>query len=169
MLKTLLLKIPFKRPLVGVFTVTLCISFLWLSNPVESANAKPKIWTIYFTNLKKQKVVLYVEIARTEKEKRKGLMFRESLPKNMGMIFLYDKPVYLNFWMRNTAIPLSIAFITEDRVISEIYNMKPYDETFIRSTEKAIYAIEANNGWYRKNLVYHGSSISIVKADERTK
>jgi len=157
------------RKWIGVFALTLLFFLLQGSSTVASADSNPKIWTVYFTNLKKEKVVLYVEVARTERQKRKGLMFRERLPKNMGMIFIYDKPSYLNFWMRNTTIPLSIAFIGEDLVVDEIINMKPFDETFIRSTDKAIYAIETNNGWYRKNLVYHGSNITIVKADERKK
>jgi len=169
MFSAILSRTLFHRKPVGAFLFLLLFALFAGASRTDSADSQPQIWTIYFTNLKKEKVALYVEVAHTESEKRKGLMFRESLPKNMGMIFLYDKPSYLNFWMRNTFIPLSIAFVDESRVISEIYNMRPLDETFIRSTEKVVYAIEANNGWFRKNLIYHGSSITIVKADERNK
>jgi hypothetical protein len=126
-----------------------------------------KIWTVYFHSIKGEKIAAYCEVAETEKEKRRGLMFREKLDQDECMIFVYDTPIILSFWMKNTVIPLSISFIDSGLQIIDIYDMKPADETILTSTLPGIYAIEVNKGWYRKNYIFHGSHIQIVKKDMR--
>lgn len=131
--------------------------------------ANAKIWTISMEDLKAEKKQLYCEVAETDQEKRRGLMFRDGLAQDECMIFLYDAPIMLSFWMKNTYIPLSIAFVDEDLRVMEIFDMKPFDENIIRSTTPGIYAIEANRGWFKKNMVYRGSKIHIIKKDLRKK
>jgi hypothetical protein len=131
--------------------------------------AGSKIWTISVENLKGINKQIYCEVAETEQEKRRGLMFRDKLERDECMIFLYDSPIMLSFWMKNTYLPLSIAFVGENLKITDLFDMKPFDENIITSTTPGIYAIEVNRGWFKKNLVYQGSKITIIKQDLRKK
>lgn len=99
------------------------------------------------------------EIANTLKKKATGLMNRKELAENSGMLFIFGVPQHVNFWMHNTYIPLSIAFIDEKGVITEITDMKPLDETIIRSKYKVVYALEANQGWFAKRNIKAGAKI----------
>ena len=139
--------------------------FLITSSQTILAIAKKErvFWLIYFKNVKKKTVVLRCEVARTLKEKSRGLMFRNRLEKDHGMIFVYDRPKIVHFWMRHTKIPLSIAFVNQKEYITEIYPMKPYDEKIISSNMKVLYAIEAEKGWFRKNFIFARSKIRIIK------
>jgi len=128
-----------------------------------------KTWTIVIENLKGEEKQIYCEVAESEQEKRRGLMFRDKLAPDECMIFLYDSPIILSFWMKNTYIPLSIAFVDEKLRLTDIFDMKPHDETVLSSTTPGIYAIETNRGWFKKNLVYSGTKIRIVKNDLRKK
>jgi uncharacterized membrane protein (UPF0127 family) len=74
-------------------------------------------------------VKLRAELADTESKKERGLMFRQSLPENSGMLFIFDPPTQAAFWMKNTRIPLSIAFVDNQGRILETRSMKPFDET----------------------------------------
>lgn len=127
------------------------------------------IWTVYFKNAAGVEVPLYCEVAITEEEKRIGLMHRDYLEENQGMIFVYSKPQILNFWMQHTKIPLTIAFIAEKNYIISLHSMKPFDKTVIESDNPALYAVEANAGWFRKNLVSIHDKVRIVKAKEEKK
>lgn len=100
------------------------------------------------------------EVADTPQTEQIGLMFRTSLPENHGMIFVYAQPQQMSFWMKNTLIPLSIAFIDASGKIVEIYDMKPHDETTIRSKSSAlVYALEMTQGWFQKNNIQPGTKI----------
>jgi len=144
-------------------------SILLMNLDVLWAQTKTKIWTISFENLKKENKQIYCEVAGSEEEKRRGLMFRDKLDNDECMIFLYDTPILLSFWMKNTYIPLSIAFVSKDLQIMEMYDMKAFDENIISSTTPGMYAIEVNRGWFKKNMVYQGSKIKITKLDLRKK
>lgn len=97
---------------------------------------------------------LHVEIARTPQEHARGLMFRQSLPEDCGMLFVFDDDNFRRFWMRNTFIPLSIAFVRSDGTICNILDMEPHDEKGnYWSTERVRFAIEANRGWFARHGV----------------
>ena len=96
---------------------------------------------------------LNVEWARTQEEKIKGLQGRKSLGENEGMIFDYGKEMPLTFWMKNTHIPLSIAFADEKGVIKEITDMDPESLEPHRSKFAARYALEVNRGWFERNHI----------------
>jgi hypothetical protein len=102
---------------------------------------------------------LAVEIADTMDKKMTGLMNRKTLPENSGMLFVYPVELHLDFWMKNTYVPLSIAFIDKTGVITEIVDMKPLDLSIIRSTKPAMYAIEVNQGWFFKHNISPGTKI----------
>ena len=147
-----------------IFYMVLVTASAMMKTDVFSLSPRNKIsyWEIEFTNVKKQKVSLFCELAVTKKEKARGLMFRKRLDKNAGMVFIYSKPRVMHFWMRNTGIPLSIAFVSKEHIITEIYDMKAYDERIVSSSTKVIYAIEANRGWFKKNYIFPRTKIKII-------
>jgi len=100
-----------------------------------------------------------VEVADSNALRRKGLMFRENLPENQGMLFVYPETRRLSFWMKNTRIPLDIAFIAADGEILQIEHMQPFDEVSTRSREPAKFALETNQGWFAKHDVRVGAKV----------
>jgi hypothetical protein len=103
---------------------------------------------------------LKAEVAEDEQSRAMGLMFRDSLSEDRGMLFIFDRPHQVSFWMKNTKVPLSIAFLENDRVISEEKSMRPYDETLIQSrSDKIRYAIEVNAGWFDRHQVKPGAKV----------
>ncbi len=102
---------------------------------------------------------LYIEIADDDSTRELGLMFRKQLHQNSGMLFVFDREQILSFWMKNTRIPLSLAYIKKSGVISQIFDMKPYDERPHMSKEKVLYALEVNRGWFSKNNIRPGYKI----------
>jgi uncharacterized membrane protein (UPF0127 family) len=95
-------------------------------------------------------VAITVEIARTEEERNNGLMHRKRLPDGEGMIFVFDRDEQVSFWMKNTLIPLSIAFIAADGRIMEIRDMYPLDLTSVQSSRSVRYALETPQGWFSR-------------------
>lgn len=107
-------------------------------------------------------VTLSVEIADTWKSRQTGLMFRKSLEKNRGMLFVFNDETVRSFWMKNTYIPLSIAYIDKRGVIKEIHDMKPLDTSvFYPSRNPAKYALEVNRGWFKENNIGVGCKLNI--------
>lgn len=102
---------------------------------------------------------LYIEIADDEETRELGLMFRKELHRDKGILFIFEKEQNLSFWMKNTMIPLSIAYIKENGIISQIFDMQPYDERPHKSKEKVIYALEVNKGWFSENNITTGYRI----------
>ena len=104
--------------------------------------------------------VLHVEVARSSEERFRGLMYRKSLEHNRGMIFVFPEEDELSFWMKNTYLPLSIAFIRTDGEIVDIQAMEPHDETPVVSRGLARYALEVNQGWFAENGVHPGDRVA---------
>jgi uncharacterized membrane protein (UPF0127 family) len=102
-----------------------------------------------------------LEVAETVEDRRKGLMFRESMPADHGMLFVFPEEEELSFWMRNTRIPLDIIFINSAGQVVRVAQMKPYDESSVPSGRPAIYAIELNQGEVEKNGVREGMTLEI--------
>jgi len=106
-------------------------------------------------------VEITVEMARTDEEKAQGLMHRKKLPDGQGMIFIYDRDQQMSFWMKNTVIPLSIAFIASDGRIIEIRDMQPLDLSAVKSSRSVRYALETPQGWFDRAGVKPGDYINI--------
>jgi len=107
-----------------------------------------------------KKISITVEIADNEYERQLGLMYRRDLPYNRGMIFIFEREEILNFWMKNTYIPLDIAYISGRGKIIDIQTMKPLDISVTYPSKlPSRYALEANAGWFRKNNITEGSVI----------
>ena len=84
-----------------------------------------------------------VELAKTETEKEEGLQGIKDLPDDQGMLFVYDEPQTVDFWMKDTLIPLDIIFIDEDQEVISIYQGKPEDETIVEE-DNVKYVLEVN-------------------------
>jgi len=131
---------------------------------VDSHESECKLRTclIKFTNSSGEHIKLKVEVAATEQMRQKGLMYRMSLPENEGMIFIFEKDKSLSFWMKNTYIPLDIAFIDSRGVITDILQMRPLDTSvFYNSSKEVRYAVETNQWWFAKNRITAGSKADI--------
>ncbi|MEF8833189.1 MAG: DUF192 domain-containing protein [Candidatus Thermoplasmatota archaeon] len=117
--------------------------------------------TIAVINSEGEKIELSVEIAETQEEQEQGLMNRDSLCENCGMLFVYEEDVQYSFWMKDTQIPLSIAFISENGTIMEIQQMEPETTDPHEPEEPYRYALEVNQGFFEENHVNAGDVISI--------
>jgi uncharacterized membrane protein (UPF0127 family) len=104
---------------------------------------------------------LAVEIARSERQRRTGLMNRDELNWNSGMLFVFEDDRVLSFWMKNTRIPLSIAFIDKYGKVTDIFDMKPYSLETVTSTRKCRYAIEVNRGFFEESGLDVGDTIDL--------
>jgi len=104
---------------------------------------------------------LSVELAVTPEERARGLMYRESLADDRGMLFVFEYSGRWGFWMKNTLIPLSIAFLDRDGTVINIENMQPHDTTVTLPQGEILYALEVNLGWYARHGVRAGSRIEL--------
>lgn len=102
-----------------------------------------------------------VEVARTEEEKIKGLQEKESLGENEGMLFIYDEPQELAFWMKDAAIPLDIVFIDEDGEVISVQQGQPYDETLLEE-DGVMYVLEVN----QNSGIQPGDELDIEEDDD---
>jgi uncharacterized membrane protein (UPF0127 family) len=100
------------------------------------------------------------EIAQRPADRARGLMFRESLPPDHGMLFLFPEETIQSFWMRNTTIPLSIAYADARGRIVRIADLEPLDERPVTSIGPARYALEMNRGWFSAHAVVAGDQIT---------
>lgn len=106
-----------------------------------------------------KKYKLIVEIADTKLTRTTGLMFRKELEWDNGMLFVFEAEKKVSFWMKNTSIPLSIAFIDRNGIITEILDLKPNNLTSKKSKKKVKYALEVNRDYFRKNDIKAGDKI----------
>ena len=109
-----------------------------------------------------------VEVADTNDLREAGLMHRDSLESNCGMLFIFEESGPRGFWMKNTRIPLSIAFISDTGEILNIEDMHPHDMSTVRSDGNAKCALEVNQGWFRRNGVAIGDTVNNVMQESIT-
>lgn len=102
---------------------------------------------------------IHVEIADIESARVRGLQYRDSLAPDTGMLFVYNEDKIMSFWMKNTSIPLSIAFIGANGVIMEVFEMEPFSMKNVNSSAPARYALETNSGWFDRNQIKTGDKI----------
>lgn len=113
---------------------------------------------------------LKVEMATSFEQRAQGLMNRKTLADGEGMLFVFDPPEVLSFWMKNTLLPLSIGFFSSDKLLMEIQDMEPShgpvrDEFLPRYTSRqpAMYALEVPKGWFQKNKIKTNNRFSFKK------
>ena len=120
------------------------ISFAALEMSFEDKNAK-----------------LNLIISNTDAARRKGLMNQAFLEKNTGMLFIWPSSKKQCMWMKNTSLPLSIAYLSSDGRILEIYDMVPFSEDSICSMKNVRMAVEVNQGWFARNKISIGDKINL--------
>lgn len=157
------------------FLVTFCIvCFLLTISCKKESKQEIKTETISFT--KEGELMLFksitdsiianfdIEIAETEYETQTGLMYRESMEDNQGMLFVFNDVAQHSFYMKNTQIPLDIIYLDENRKITSFQkNTKPFDETGLPSQVPVKYVLEINAGLSDKLRLQIGDSITYIK------
>lgn len=124
---------------------------------------------ITFTNQCGQSVPLSVDIAADDARRATGLMSISTLPADQGELFAFTDvaegaPVQIGFWMKDTLVPLSIAFVGEDGTVQEIQDMQPETVDIHLPAQPYLYAIEANQGWFTRNAIAAGSRVDLAPA-----
>ena len=106
---------------------------------------------------------LTAEVAATDSSRTIGLMHRRMMPENRGMLFVFPYAAPQSFWMMNTYVPLSIAFLDENGTIVNIDDMKPLTTDSHNSAKPALYALEMNQGWFAKRGIKSGARVEGLK------
>lgn len=105
---------------------------------------------------------LDVQLAATPDQRQTGLMFRREMPQHEGMIFVFEQPAQQCFWMKNTLLPLSAAFVADDGTIVNIEDMAPQTLDSHCSAKPVRYVLEMNKGWFVKKGIKPGSKLQGV-------
>ncbi|HOD58398.1 MAG TPA: DUF192 domain-containing protein [Rectinema sp.] len=118
----------------------------------------PKLKTVDLTigNAK-----IKAEVALTEGERNRGLMYRSSLKDGEGMLFVFESDQKLAFWMKNTKLPLSLAYILSDGTIVQIIDLVPFSEESRPSIRSVRYALEVPQGWFERSGIKVGDKVRI--------
>ena len=145
----------------SIFVICFCLTFIGLSCSKE-IQAKKVLNFEDVVELQLGDVTFYAQIAVKKHELAQGLMHRDSLKANHGMLFVFDVPTKASFWMKNTQIPLDIAYFDEFGRLIESYQLYPYDETPVTSkSERIKYALEMNQGWFEANQINSYESLNL--------
>jgi len=134
-----------------------CLTLLFAA--VASAQGAAALPTVTLT-INAQKIT--AEVASTPQQRATGLMHRFSLQQDHGMLFVFERPEPLSFWMKNTFIPLSIAFLDATGRILNIEDMVPQTETMHWSKGPALYALEMRKGWFLERGIRAGDRVEGV-------
>ena len=130
-------------------------------SPIANRNSesapRPSLAT---TELRIKDAHVFAEIVSRPEDRGLGLMFRRSMAPDSGMLFVFDTDDFQRFWMKNTLIPLSIAFVTRDSLITDVLEMAPLDTmTPYVSSRPARYALEMNSGWFQARGIKPGDTV----------
>ena len=117
--------------------------------------------TITLISVSGRRTELTVELAQTAAEQSRGLMFRERLAEERGMLFVFARETKAGFWMKNTKVPLSIAFIDGDGTILETQEMEALSKELHRPAQPYSYALEVNQGWFERHGLGAGDRVEI--------
>lgn len=104
---------------------------------------------------------LNVEYAQTFEQRARGLMYRKAMCEDCGMLFRFDEPKRASMWMKNTFIPLDVAFIDRNGVITDIKPLQPHDLTSVAASKQVLFALEMNQGWFADNNIKVGHKITL--------
>jgi uncharacterized protein len=100
------------------------------------------------------------QVAQTPQQREIGLMFRKEMPQQEGMLFVFEEPSRQCFWMKNTLIPLTAAFVADDGTVVNLEDMKPQTTTSHCSAKPVRYVLEMNKGWFSKKGIKAGSKLT---------
>lgn len=148
------------RPLLAALLLA-CASSSW-------SQARPQM-DLPRTKLTAGMHLIDAQVAKTPEQRQIGLMHREQMPTQEGMLFVFEKPATQCFWMKNTLLPLSAAFVADDGRIVNLVDMKPKTTDSHCSTEPVRYVLEMNQGWFAKRGVAAGSRLGGLPAHKQGK
>ena len=144
----------------GIFkgTIPLLAFAALLTPPSSFAQEIPQM------NLQRSKIaagmyVIDAQVAQTPEQREIGLMMRKEMPQHEGMIFIFEQAAQQCFWMKNTLLPLTAAFVADDGTIVNMADMKPQTEDSHCSTQPVRYVLEMNRGWFAKKGIKAGSKL----------
>ena len=104
--------------------------------------------------------LIQVQLAQDFEQRQIGLMWRKEMPQNEGMLFVFDQPAVQCFWMRNTLLPLTAAFVSDDGSIVNLADMKPLNDDTHCSKKPVRFVLEMNQGWFAKRNIQAGFKLS---------
>lgn len=146
----------------------------WLNALILSLIFSVQVFATDEVKFTKQKIQIgskkiTVEIANTPQQQQRGLMYREKMAADAGMLFIFDQEQPLNFWMKNTYINLSIAYIDKNKKIIDIQDMKATSAIDTQwstypSAKPGMYALEMNQGWFTKNRIKIGDLLVLPRS-----
>jgi uncharacterized membrane protein (UPF0127 family) len=142
-------------------TVSLWLATLISAIMVFTANAQGTPQTqLQRTTLNAGMHLLQVQLAQDFEQRQIGLMWRKEMPQNEGMLFIFEQAGVQCFWMRNTLLPLTAAFVADDGTIVNLADMKPMNDNSHCSHKPVRYVLEMNQGWFAKRNIQAGFKLT---------
>lgn len=142
----------------AVLIATLALGTMWPGTLAALTPPQPELPKIELTI---REIHLSAEVADDVDEKTIGLMGRKKLADGEAMLFVFSRPQPMGFWMKDTLIPLSIAYINSEGIIREIHDMQALDESCVNSVfQDLVFALEVPQGWFTKNGILAGDKVT---------
>lgn len=146
--------------------IALLALLCWGCQPEQTVPLEPATAQTYFP-IAIGDDVLQLQLALSSAEQQQGLMHRNRLPEDHGMLFLFQAPEQRGFWMKNTNIPLDIGYFDASGMLLEIHQMYPHDETPVySSSQDVLIAVETNQGWYASHGITPGAQLDMRALQE---
>ena len=136
-------------------SILILVCLVFLTIPVRAEMPRVELTASFYR--------IDAEVASSQEDRSKGLMFREEMDANQGMVFIFPQADHHCMWMRNTLIPLSVAFLDEQARILNIEDMQPKTETTHCASAPARFALEMNIGWFSQKGLKPGLQIGGIK------
>lgn len=151
-------------PRLNLSLFCVCLALLVACQPVPTTDrASPTADAQTYFQISIGEQPLKLQLALSQNEQRRGLMFRQQLEPDAGMLFLFERPKRRAFWMRNTSLPLDIGYFDADGRLLEVHKLFPYDENEVVSrSDQVLIAVETNRGWFKANCVSPGHKIDMA-------
>ena len=146
-----------------------CAALAALSACAQKDGQTPAGFDTYF-DMSVGGIAFRAQMAVKDVEKMRGLMFRDSLGENDGMMFVYQTPSKASFWMKNTYIPLDLAFFDKNGVLTEVKKLYPQNlDSVVSARSDILYCLEMNSGWFEKNKISSGDKLDAEKLKKALK
>ena len=146
-------------PMIASLAVLMAMPGVAQTRAADTESGKPQPTLPIITLTAAAGIKIRTEVANSEPTRNLGMMFRTRMGRNEGMLFVFERPGYYAMWMRNTLIPLSVAYLDSDGVIVSIHEMAPRTENPHQAAGPVIYALEMNANWFANNNVKPGDRI----------
>lgn len=148
---------------VALLSLAACACAREGATPATKAPAVAPKGVLHFFPIRVGEKTVRLQLAVRMDEMQRGLMERRDLGTDDGMIFIYEKPQQMSFWMRNTPTPLDIGFFRSDGTLAEVHPLHPFDERPVASGGSDLrFALETNQGWYRANGIRPGAKLDLA-------